>query len=679
MTYRGEDIVKSYDERYQYGYYAWNAFYPRADEDLRYFLGDQWSEEERQALFEENRTALTINRIKPNINMITGYQRKHRLSSVVVPQEPNDNLIADQLSKLLLYVFQKGDFYESISDAFEGAVVTGWNLLSLWMDYRYDPLGEIAVSREPYNAFITDPYFSKRDLSDCSYLMRRKYISYEQAMGLLPEAKKDLKILYKQNAPKDDKFTWLPYQRLPSGQKMMAYDEYWEQGFDEKRVIYDVLTGEEYPYDGNDTLLLSSPDLQIVKKVEPYVLQHIIVNNQYIHTEKNPLGLNEYPFIPFLSVFMPESDQWALKIQSIVRTMKDAQKEGNKRRSQMIDLIESQLNSGWIAEDGSVINPRSLFQTGQGKVIWRKRGADPTALQRLDAAQIPPSFFQAKESFDQDVQFSANISEELLGQADSEQDSGLKVALRQGAALVGLQGVFDNLRYSQKILTTKCIKLMQNWPAAKLKRILNEEPSPQIIDQKGLKYDIAVKEGLLTQTQQEMFFKQLIALKELGEPVPPGLIAQAAPIQGKVEYQRAMEEFQKAQEQQAQQQAQVQQSLLQSEQILAQSQALSDLALAKERVLKSETDVAEKAAKIQDDRADTVLRRLEAVKRLEDLDDSRLDRLIGLIERMDAIEKSKEEQTKAEAEMKAAEAIKPQEVPSGQESRQLEGLQSTES
>ena len=155
-----QNIIQEFDNLYTDAYYAWNSFYPEAETDLRFFLGDQWNEKEKRQLFQEGRNAFVFNRVRRNINMITGYQRKHRLSSVVTPIENSDQKTADQLSQLLLHVMNYGDGYRIISDCFGGALKTGWNLMNVWMDYREDPInGDIKFGREPYNGFIVDPYF----------------------------------------------------------------------------------------------------------------------------------------------------------------------------------------------------------------------------------------------------------------------------------------------------------------------------------------------------------------------------------------------------------------------------------------------------------------------------------------------------------------------------------------
>ncbi len=63
---------------------------------------------------------------------------------VVVPIEGSDQVTSDQLSKLLFWATKKDHMLETISSAFDGAVTSGMNLLSVWMDYRNDSInGEV--------------------------------------------------------------------------------------------------------------------------------------------------------------------------------------------------------------------------------------------------------------------------------------------------------------------------------------------------------------------------------------------------------------------------------------------------------------------------------------------------------------------------------------------------------
>ena len=224
------DIVKDWNEKYQFSWEAMSPFFSQAEKNVRFYLGDQWDDDIKQQLAEKGRSATVVNQVLPAIKMITGYQRKHRLSSIAVPVEQTDQRESDELTQLILYFFTTGGFYETISDCHEGALYSALNMACPFVDYSQSPEGEMKVTRDPYNSFILDPFFTKRDLSDCGYLERRKFIDQNTADLMLPAHRKDINKLMRQDGGfRDDKFTWLPYQRIGSSQPMLAFDEFWEQ------------------------------------------------------------------------------------------------------------------------------------------------------------------------------------------------------------------------------------------------------------------------------------------------------------------------------------------------------------------------------------------------------------------------------------------------------------------
>lgn len=655
----GINIVNEFNDFYQEAYYAWNPFYPLADTDLRAYLNDQWDNKEKQFLYDAGRNQWVYNLIRKNINMVDGYQRSHRLSSVVVPQESKDQEAADELSDLLQYVYQAGDGYKYISDAFSGGIKTGWNLCTVWMDFREDPVnGDIKFGREPYSGFITDPYFTQLDLSDCSYVMRRKYMGPEMAASLLPGFEDEIWNIHSAGWSRDDKFTWLPYQTQPNGQDFMAYNEFHKQMWKKVPVLVDEQTGEytewKGPKDAMRYMLDKYPQLKVVQQAKRFIETHIILNDVYMKTEVNQFGLDEYSFVPFVGVFEPEGDFWGLKLQSLTRSMLDPQKLCNRVLSQMVDINDSQINSGFIADEDSVINPRSLFQTSQGRVIWRDKNARPGAIEKIPPANIPPSFFQLQEIFANGPSNVLGINEASFGVPESGNESGIMMMLRQGAAVNNLQQVFDNLRYAQKQLSKKVLKLIQTWTPEKVERILGRKPTAQFYSKDFIKYDISVQEGMLTDTQRQMHFRQLVDVYQLTggpqtSPITPSMLVKAAPIQGGAQLNAEIQANQKQQAQAAQQQQQIQAQMLQAQLENAKASSLEKVAGAKERFTRAVANLGledERAARAIDDRAGAALDRAKAIRELSMLDDENLIKYLQIVRLMENSNKVQENEIK---------------------------------
>ena len=682
----GLNIVNEFNDFYQEAYYAWNPFYPLADIDLRAYLGDQWNEKEKTALFDAGRDQSVYNLIRKNINMVDGYQRSHRLSSIVLPQESKAQEGADELSDLLQYVYQAGDGYKYISDAFSGGIKTGWNLATIWMDYRDDPVdGEIKFGREPYSGFITDPYFTQLGLEDCGYVLRRKYLGPEQAASMLPGMEDEVWDIHKSGWSRDDKFVWLPYQMQPNGQDFMAYNEFYKQMWKKIPVLVDTETGEytewNGPKDALRHLLGKYPQLQTIQQPKRYIERHIILNNIYMKTEVNPYSLDEYPFVPFVGVFEAENEFWSLKLQSLTRCMLDPQKSTNRRLIQMNDIIETNINSGWVAEEESVKNPRSLFQTSQGRVIWRTKGTTPDALQKLQPADIPPSFFQLTDVFAKLASDILGVNDAAFGIPESGNESGVMMMLRQSAAINNLQGVMDNLRYSQKQLARKVLKLIQTWSPKKVERILGHKPTEQFFSKDFIKYDISIQEGMLTDTQRQMHFRQMVDLYQLtggpqGSPITASMLLKSAPIQGAAQLNKEIEQNQQQQMQAAQAQGQIQNQLVEGQMQYQKAAAMEKVAGAKERFTRAVANMGledERSARAVDDRSSAALDRVKAMKELSVIDDDKLLKYLKIIQGLEELSRSGEQKIKSDDVQISEAGEQPQQASPAEENSALQG------
>lgn len=653
-----QDIIKDFGESYERAYQLWNTYYAEAYKDLSYYLGNQWSLEELAYLNNQRRSSFTYNKIRRLINLVQGYQRKNRLATVIRPIENASEDTADMFSDVMQYIMQSADGYEAISDAFKGALTTGMSFLSPWMDYRSDPVsGDVKFHRDDWNAVIMDPFFTKKDLSDCSFIARRKFLSRTDVISLLPDKEDVINSL--PWGSRDDKFTYMPYARQWGMQKLLNYTEYWRTRWETKDVLVDMVTGETKEWDGDKKRLQlykqAYPQIEVIRKPVQSVELGIIVEGELLYYGKDPFGLNEYPFVPFMAIFEPSYDLYSWKIQSLVRIVRDPQTELNKRRSKMVDIIDNQLNSGWIAKTNSVSNPTSLYKSGQGQVIFLKPEAQMSDIQRLEPAGINPTQFQLEAEFEKDIMEIAGVNSELFGMADNDkiETAGILSKMRQSAGLVNLQDLFDGLRESQKILGRKVLKLVQkNYTPEKIQLITKKRPTDEFYSKTFAKYDVAIEEGVLTDTQQQGEFIQLNALRAMGVQITDEELIDSSNLHDK----KKIKDRIAAQSQQAAQVQQMQtQMAMEQQQVLteaAQSKAMSDRSLAHEREAKIQLDQAlnaERIARSEEDRTAGVLNLVKAVKELEGMDLEALVKKIQILQSIEAGQAAKEEKIEAEA------------------------------
>ena len=159
-TEHDKDIKERMETMYAQSITINQSFWSEADIDTRFRAGDQtlWND-----LFGNlpafRRRVFNFNRIRRVCNMISGYQRRNRKSTVVIPIDNSDEATAEQFSKVMIWAMERDNTLDTISQAFDGSVTTGMNLLAAWMDYREDPInGNIRVENVSYNGYLIDPF-----------------------------------------------------------------------------------------------------------------------------------------------------------------------------------------------------------------------------------------------------------------------------------------------------------------------------------------------------------------------------------------------------------------------------------------------------------------------------------------------------------------------------------------
>ena len=611
-----------------------------ADTDLRFYTGDQTMWNDLYGNLPANRRRnFNFNRVRRVVDMVSGHQRRNRKSTICTPVENGDAETADQFTKILMWINNQEGVLDTISEAFQGSLITGMNFLQLWMDYREDPIsGNIKVDNCAYNSFLVDPYMRKQDMSDCNYIWKRSYLTKRECIALLPEYTDEILSLWGHDN-RDGKFQYMPESYNYGLKNLLTYDEYYYRDYRTQKMLVDTTTGETMEWKSSSEERLREflnvyPSVTVIEQEIPTVRLAIVVQAKVLYDGPQPTGVDSYMFVPVLTYYHPESPYWPFRVQGMVRGLRDAQYLYNRRRVVELDILESQINSGYIYKENALVNPRDVFLSGQGKGLALKSDANMTDVIQIQAPQIPPSMIQLSELLAKEIQEVAGVSDELLGFDNKDTLSGYHSMLKQSASTTTLQCIFDLLDKSQKLLGKKMIELIQaNFTPGKVKKILEgEEPQPQFYSKAFGKYHAVVEEGLNTSTQQQMQMAQMLMLREAGVPITNEDLLEASTVQGK---KKIIENMQQHQQQQMQMQQQQMEAALQEQAArteLAQARAVADRGLGVER----ESRVQENQALAVERRAaavkDQEIGLLNLVKALKEVDNMDLDQIAKLIQ-----------------------------------------------
>ncbi len=655
----GSNINSYMESVYLSGIQYNQAFWLQAAMDTRFYCGDQsvYSTYTPGGGGFNSRQQFNFNRIKRVISMIEGYQRKNRKSTIVIPQENGDEETADEYTKLMMYIHNKDNILETISESFLGSLVSGLNLLHFWVDYRKDPVnGEPRVDNRSFNTFFMDPFWKKHDLSDCNYVWIRSYFTKYEIKTLIPG--KDEVIDYlPANAYQDIKFTFTPESKNPNMTNLMAYDEFYYRTYRKQTLLVDTISGETTEWYGTAedlrTFLFMAPELTTVVSNIPTINLAIVVQGQVLYCGRQSNGSDYYPFIPVMAYHTPEVTNYSDRIQGVVRALRDPQYLYTRRRIIELDILESQLNSGYIVKENSVINVNDLFKKGQGQYIVLRNDAQMTDIVQIQPPNIPPSMLQIGDKLGEEISQISGVNEELLG-SSLDDKAGVLAMLRQGAGLTTLQRLFDQLDFSQKLVGERILEFIQNnWTPGKVERILGKKPSEQFYNRKFANYNCSIAEGLNTTTQKQMQLAQMLDLRERGVPITDEDLLEATTFQGKKKIienmQRQKEQAMQMQQQQMQldqQQAEVAMRETEARIQMTQASATAAEGLGIERlsrVSENQAMTQERLAKADYDRDQGILAVVKAAKELQGVDINQAKEVLQLIGMIQAHQEAQNE------------------------------------
>jgi hypothetical protein len=633
---------------YQSAYPQNAAFWVQANIDRRFKVGDQTMNSMLygDSQYRQSRRFF-FNLTMRHIMMICGRQRQNRKGTITLPNQIGTDPLADDYNKVIKWSEERDGFQEYLSQSFEGAVTTGMNLLHLYPDYTLDPIsGDLFTDQVDAVNFLIDPYFRKQDLTDCSFIWRRRWVTKNQAKSLLPGHAKEIDKMRPSGA-KDGRFPLQAELLNLSMNNLMTYDEFYYRDTREATIVLDPKTGEsvlweEDEEDDEDTMeqvLRHQPWLVVKKTQIPTVKLVISIGDKIMYHGPNLLNIDSYEFVPTLCYHEPDMQAYAWSKFGVVRNLRDSQYLYNLRKVIELDILQSQITSGWIYKVDRVVDPKAFRQSGQGFLVPLKANDAPIldSVQRIDPPAIPQSMIELSKALAEDITKISGVNEELLGAATDDK-SGILSMLRQGAGLTTLQTIFDKLDYTQRLYgKIRLQAIRKNFSKGKIAAILGHEPDPRFFTSHSLKYAIAVEEGNYSATQRQMELQQLLSFKELGIPIANKSILEAAFITNKKQVIEDMQAEQEAQQQQAQQEAQ--RAAQESEGKLMASIAKSKLDIAKAQEALSKVDENEASAAHRSLEADLNLVKL--AMELEDVQFNQLKQAFELATAMKAANEQK--------------------------------------
>lgn len=572
-------------ERYEYcksrGHFSYQVE-ARLNDD--YYLGGglQWSQADKDKLESEKRMPVELNQIMPAVNSILGYQINNRLDPQLRPRGgAADEQLAKVLEKVVKYVLDDCSYYQVESEVFADGVIQQRGFLEIRLDYTNSIYGEIRLGSVDPLDVLPDPDAKSYDPADWRDVRRTGYYSIDEikqrfgdeaARILKNEARGEADDLGDFGTDESDEV-----ERSKFGMEQEGSTEYGSSAYrdsdDERDYLqkYRVIETQEWRYGKFMCAIAPTGEIYLVEdatddrlaewKAAGFVFQKRMHRRVWwtVSTETHVLWANWSPFpfftlIPFFYLFRRG------RTRGMVDNARSPQDVLNKSESQAIQVIVSVANSGWIADEGALVNmtDKQLEDRGakNGLVIIKKEGK---VVQRIEPPRIPDGLFRLAETKPAQIQQITGANSAMQGTTEYE-ESGKALQSRQFAAQQQQALPLDNLSRTRRMLVRAIIWIVQHYYThERVFRITEEDaygrqqttdlavnqPSQDgqtILNDLTIgEYDIVIAERPATVTLDNSQFNQVLEMRGKGIPVPDEVVIRLSNLTDKTDIITAMQ------------------------------------------------------------------------------------------------------------------------------------------
>lgn len=520
----------------------------QAKEDYDFYSGEQWSNEDKQAMREQLRPVIVFNRVGPVIDAIAGTEINNRQETRYIPREEGDVAVNELLTAAGKYFRDQCQAEDEESDAFLDLVICGMGWTQTRLSFDDNPEGDIVIERVDPLEMYWDCAAKKRNLTDGRYLMRVRDVSIMDARALAPDAMdEDLDATWakdvaekSQNPHNADAPYYEKNTQQPLGKKKMVRlveCEWWDREEAYLVAITDPQTGEQNTkeFSAEEYQAIAAQSIQFgipinASKFYKKCFYKAICGNKILNLTKSLTSGASY------NSMTGKRDRNSGMWYGIVRTMKDPQRWANKWLSQVLHIINSNAKGGIMAETDAFEDPRQAEEnwTKAGSITWLSRNG-AQKIQPKPQAQYPQGIDRLMEFAISSIRDTSGVNLELLGLADRQQPGVLEYQRRQSGITI-LAGLFDALRRYRKTQGKILLELITKYlNDGRLVRIAGEgyeKYVPLALNSETSNYDVIVDEAPSSPNIKDMVwqsFNQLLPTlvnAGLAPPIISGIVGE---------------------------------------------------------------------------------------------------------------------------------------------------------
>ena len=564
-----------------------------AAESEDFVRGAQWSEADQSFLDNLQRAALTINLTEGMVDYLLGVYIQNPTDWKFFPTEGGDVRIADLCTQVAKYIGNRSTFSTEDMRVVNDLIITGRGVFCTTIDFNDNPNGDVRVEHLRWDAVYTSPH-EHPDGKDLDYVIKSRWMTTTQLKNLFPEFKDDITSViedpaYQGSYSQDVDRLREAYDLILSDtslvddtRKNVKLLEVWQKEYINIPIVTYQDAVEQLP----PGVLLTTRQIRSIKTIPDTVVLERKAHRMHVTKTAGSLILDQFyaedgDFDIAITHAKKQGKYWWGKVQA----GKDPQREVNKSRSALVDILNKCANYGYWFDQNTFPDEKTKTNalnnvTQPGFMLEVTDVSRPP--RKEEGTKFPTEIAQLDQMMIGTFRLVTNVNPEALGQ-QSNQSSGIALSRKVQQSLVGNEFLYNAIARIKAKVGKRIISLVQRYyKPERIARLIIDQNKINDPEQQAevqtiaqlfkeadlLEYDVVCGEGPSSPTARQANAQMLLDMAKAGLPIPPEVIVSYLDFPEK---DKVLAQFQQSKAQQAELEQGKQQTEIVKTQIAAQA------------------------------------------------------------------------------------------------------------
>lgn len=379
--------------------------------DVAFYDGDQFSDDELSEYEARNQTPRVFNEIKPTVDWLLGGERRVRTDWAILPRTEDDSKASIHKTKLAKYIDDINNARWHRSEAYSDMTKGGEGWIAVEYLPNQDGDHQITIQHEHWRYMIADSKSRRRDMTDMQYIWRVKILDLESLLQHFPEKRTelinlsdDMDVLEQElldeglnNVDPSDQERHLRsgtmnFMQSAGDRNGVKVWEMWYKRTEKVKLLRGEGSFNNQPYDENDqdhAVLIAHYGFKVAEVTRQQMYCAMYTDDTVLYRQKSPYKHNRFPFVRRYAYLKDREGT----PYGVIRSIKDPQSDLNIRRNKALHMLSSVRV---VMEEGAVESKDALaaevarwdaiVEYKQGKKLEIQEGSD-RANQQLNVGE----------------------------------------------------------------------------------------------------------------------------------------------------------------------------------------------------------------------------------------------------------------------------------------------------